>query len=222
MLDEFALSLYMRDVYWAEQGRTSVDAVSSPSWWAVSSWSARRRSSSGRRRRSRLALAIAVGVNSLLAAVTLLKGKLLTGAVSIFVPRSRSWAPSASPAALAVGPRPLQAPPPPSRTAPSTARASVRRADEPAQGPPGRRAEQARLLSRLARDPRGAPAPRGPAAGPERERGARARARHGAGRGAGRRRDPPRRRRGRGARDAPPPPGGGRGARRLGARTRRA
>jgi hypothetical protein len=87
MLDEFALSLYMRDVYWAEQGRTSVDAVLIALMVGglfVVGTAPLELDDAGDG--SRLGLAIAVGVNSLLAAVTLLKGKLLTGAVGIFVP----------------------------------------------------------------------------------------------------------------------------------------
>lgn len=87
MLDEFALSLYMKDVYWAAQGRTSVDAVlialmvgglfvlgTSPL------------DLDSAEDGSRLGIAVTVGLNALLAAVTLLKGKLVTGAVGVFVP----------------------------------------------------------------------------------------------------------------------------------------
>ena len=98
MLDEFALSLYMKDVYWADQGRTSVDAVLIAlmigGLFVIGTAPLELEDASDG---SRLALAIAVGVNSLLASLALLKGKLVTGAVGIFVPSSRSSARSASP-----------------------------------------------------------------------------------------------------------------------------
>ncbi|SDG56089.1 hypothetical protein SAMN05421505_105169 [Sinosporangium album] len=89
VLDEFALILHLRDVYWSEEGRTSVDAVfvavamtgllllglrplgwETPDGTAEGAW-------------------IAVGLiaaNLVLAIVTLLKGKIWTGLVGLFVP----------------------------------------------------------------------------------------------------------------------------------------
>jgi hypothetical protein len=87
MLDEFALSLYMKDVYWADQGRTSVDAVLIAlmvGGLTVLGITPLDLEDAGDG--SRLVIAITVGVSCLLAAVTLLKGKLVTGAVGIFIP----------------------------------------------------------------------------------------------------------------------------------------
>jgi hypothetical protein len=87
MLDEFALSLYMKDVYWADQGRTSVDAVLIAlmvgGLFVIGTAPLELEDA---RDGSRLALAVTVGVNAVLACATLLKGKLVTGAVGIFIP----------------------------------------------------------------------------------------------------------------------------------------
>ena len=87
MLDEFALSLYMKDVYWADQGRSSVNAVLIAlmigGLFVIGTAPLELEDANDG---SRLALAIAVGVNSLLASLALLKGKLVTGAVGIFIP----------------------------------------------------------------------------------------------------------------------------------------
>ncbi len=84
-VDEFALWLHLEDVYWAEQGRKSVDAifcvlaitgaliggtsfatgrVGTAAWWS--------------------SVAV-IAVNLLLCVVCLLKGKVLTGVIGIFV-----------------------------------------------------------------------------------------------------------------------------------------
>jgi hypothetical protein len=87
MLDEFALSLYMKDVYWADQGRASVDAVLIAlmvGGLLVIGTAPLDLEDSGDR--SRLGVAVTVGINALLAAVALLKGKLVTGAVGVFIP----------------------------------------------------------------------------------------------------------------------------------------
>ena len=106
MLDEFALSLYMKDVYWADQGRTSVDAVLIAlmigGLFVIGTAPLELEDAKDG---SRLALAIAVGVNSLLAALALLKGKIVTGARRHLRPRrSRSSARSASPSRARRGP----------------------------------------------------------------------------------------------------------------------
>jgi hypothetical protein len=87
MLDEFALSLYMKDVYWSQEGRTSVDAVLIAlmlGGLTVIGTSPLDLDDAGDG--SRLGIAITVGVSALLAVVSILKGKLVTGLVGIFVP----------------------------------------------------------------------------------------------------------------------------------------
>lgn len=94
VLDEFALILHLQDVYWSEQGRTSVDAVfvavavagllilgfNPLSFFDIWIW---------RDDTSLLArvtvLVMAVG-NLALAVVVLLKGKLWTGLIGMFLP----------------------------------------------------------------------------------------------------------------------------------------
>jgi hypothetical protein len=89
VLDEFALILHLRDVYWSEEGRASVDAVFvavavtgmlliglRPLVWSmpdpVPKWPL-------------IAPGILV-INLLLAVVTLLKGKIWTGLAGLFIP----------------------------------------------------------------------------------------------------------------------------------------
>jgi hypothetical protein len=93
VLDEFALILHLQDVYWSEDGRTSVDAVFAAvavagllimglnplSFFDIDIW---------RADRTLLARAAVVGVavlTLLLAVVVLLKGKVWTGLVGMFV-----------------------------------------------------------------------------------------------------------------------------------------
>ncbi|MFI7616907.1 hypothetical protein E1286_36605 [Nonomuraea terrae] len=84
VLDEFALILHLHDVYWEEEGRTSVDAVFiavavtgllliglRPLTWDYG---------------TPLAPAALIVGNLLLAVVTLLKGKIWTGMAGLFVP----------------------------------------------------------------------------------------------------------------------------------------
>ncbi|MEV7965267.1 hypothetical protein AB0O34_04710 [Sphaerisporangium sp. NPDC088356] len=89
VLDEFALILHLRDVYWSEEGRTSVDAV----FVAIAvtlllllglrplGWEAPDPSPSGR-----WSAALLLTVNLVLAVVTLLKGKIWTGLAGLFAP----------------------------------------------------------------------------------------------------------------------------------------
>jgi hypothetical protein len=89
VLDEFALILHLRDVYWSEEGRTSVDAL----FVAVAvtgllllglrplTWEA----PDGTPGKHEIAAAILIG-NLILATVTLLKGKIWTGLAGLFVP----------------------------------------------------------------------------------------------------------------------------------------
>jgi len=87
-LDEFALILHIKDVYWQEEGRTSIDAVIIVSAFilmlliglapfgigdpalALSLW----------------VLVVGVAVQAAFVLITLVKGKLLTGVVGIFLP----------------------------------------------------------------------------------------------------------------------------------------
>ncbi|GII01183.1 hypothetical protein Pta02_31910 [Planobispora takensis] len=89
VLDEFALILHLHDVYWEEEGRTSVDAV----FVAIAvtgllllglrplGWD----DSDGTPQGFWLTGGLIV-VNLMLAVVTLLKGKIWTGLVGLFVP----------------------------------------------------------------------------------------------------------------------------------------
>ena len=92
VLDEFALILHLQDVYWSEDGRTSVDAVfvaaavagllvmgfNPLSMFDVGIW---RDADSVAARATVIALAM---LNLALAVVVLLKGKLLTGLLGMF------------------------------------------------------------------------------------------------------------------------------------------
>jgi hypothetical protein len=84
VLDEFALILHLHDVYWEEEGRTSVDAVFvavavtgllliglRPLTWDYG---------------TPVSPAALIVANLVLAVVTLLKGKIWTGLVGLFVP----------------------------------------------------------------------------------------------------------------------------------------
>jgi hypothetical protein len=93
VLDEFALILHLQDVYWAEDGRTSVDAVFAAvavagllimgfnplSFFDINIW---------RSDHTMLARAGVVGIavlTLLLAVVVLLKGKVWTGLIGMFI-----------------------------------------------------------------------------------------------------------------------------------------
>jgi heme/copper-type cytochrome/quinol oxidase subunit 4 len=93
VLDEFALILHLSDVYWSEDGRTSVDAVFAAvavagllilgfnplSFFDVGIW---RNDHSVEARASVIALAV---LTLALAVVVLLKGKVWTGLVGMFI-----------------------------------------------------------------------------------------------------------------------------------------
>ncbi|MDG5482089.1 hypothetical protein [Mycolicibacterium gadium] len=93
VLDEFALILHLQDVYWAEDGRTSVDAVFAAvavagllvlgfnplSFFDIGIW---RNDHSFEARASVIALAV---LTLVLAVVVLLKGKVWTGLVGMFI-----------------------------------------------------------------------------------------------------------------------------------------
>jgi hypothetical protein len=84
-LDEFALWVYLRDVYWAQQGRDSIDAVILVTLLAglvvigVQPFDLDQTGTA-------IGTTAGVAVVLVLAAVTFLKGKLLLGTLSIFVP----------------------------------------------------------------------------------------------------------------------------------------
>ncbi|MGV0607559.1 hypothetical protein [Mycolicibacterium sp. XJ1904] len=93
VLDEFALILHLQDVYWAEDGRTSVDAVFAAvavagllilglnplSFFDIGIW--RNDHSLG----ARAGVVIAAVLTLMLAVIVLLKGKVWTGLVGMFV-----------------------------------------------------------------------------------------------------------------------------------------
>ena len=84
-LDEFALWLRLQDVYWSEEGRESVDAVVIALVFGglvaigLSPFDVRGYNSD-------LIVAAVVSLNLGLCIVTILKGKLVTGVVAVFVP----------------------------------------------------------------------------------------------------------------------------------------
>jgi hypothetical protein len=86
-LDEFALWLYLRDVYWSPEGRSSIDATVMGVLFAslllvgTSPFEIH-----GAGREGRLVAFAMIAVNVVLALVTFMKGKLLTGMLGIFVP----------------------------------------------------------------------------------------------------------------------------------------
>lgn len=87
ILDEFALTFHLRDVYWTEEGRRSIDA--SIMWLLLGLLLLVRISPFGIHDQTvvpRTVGAIVVAINIVLSIVTCLKGKLLLGLVSIFVP----------------------------------------------------------------------------------------------------------------------------------------
>jgi hypothetical protein len=93
VLDEFALILHLEDVYWAEDGRTSVDAVFTAvavagllvlgfnplSFFDIGIW---REDQTLAARAAVIALAV---VTLALAVIVLLKGKLWTGLIGMFI-----------------------------------------------------------------------------------------------------------------------------------------
>ena len=85
-LDEFALWIHLRDVYWAEEGRLSFDAVVVAAVLGsliVLGFAPFDLKNNGG---SITTLAVAVGTDVILSAVAILKGKPLLGLVGIFIP----------------------------------------------------------------------------------------------------------------------------------------
>ncbi len=84
-LDEFALWLHLEDVYWSEEGRSSVDAVIIAvliGWMLVVGIAPFDSGEQG----SVTALALAVAVNLVFVVITVGKGKLVTGMVGALIP----------------------------------------------------------------------------------------------------------------------------------------
>jgi hypothetical protein len=97
VLDEFALILHLRDVYWAEEGRASVDAVFvAIALTGLLLLGARPVGFTGVDDRGEESLlnplipasvyVVSLVINLSLAVVTLLKGKIWTGLIGLFVP----------------------------------------------------------------------------------------------------------------------------------------
>lgn len=90
-LDEFALWIYLRDVYWTEEGRTSFDAVviamliGGLILLGFAPFDLAGRSSSV------FTLVAGVAVDVALAVVVILKGKPVLGLVGVFVPLVSAW-----------------------------------------------------------------------------------------------------------------------------------
>src|SRR5262249_48764803 len=86
VLDEFALSLYLRDVYWSPEGRTSIDAtVIGVLFAALLMVGICPFGVDDAHYLRKYAFGIVV-FNVVLAAITFLKGKLTMGVASIFIP----------------------------------------------------------------------------------------------------------------------------------------
>jgi hypothetical protein len=85
-LDEFALWIYLRDVYWAEEGRSSFDAVVVAGLLGGLILLGTAPFDLPDRQASVATLAVLVTSDVLLAAVAILKGKPLVGLVGVFFP----------------------------------------------------------------------------------------------------------------------------------------
>jgi hypothetical protein len=85
-LDEFALLIYLRDVYWSDEGRASFHAVvvavilAGLVMLGFAPFDIHNHSSSVE------TLALGVAINAVLAALTILKGKRLLGMIGVFFP----------------------------------------------------------------------------------------------------------------------------------------
>lgn len=86
-LDEFALWLYLRDVYWCPEGRSSIDAtVMGLLFGALLLVGTSPFGVHGTGGESRAVAFAMVALNVVLAVVTFLKGKLTLGMLAVFVP----------------------------------------------------------------------------------------------------------------------------------------
>jgi hypothetical protein len=90
VLDEFALVLHLRDVYWSEQGRTSIDAifvaVAAVGLLLLGFHPLDIGTNQGSGAGGYVATGITAAFDLGLAAIVLLKGKIWTGLIGIFVP----------------------------------------------------------------------------------------------------------------------------------------
>ena len=92
VLDEFALVLHLRDVYWSEQGRTSVDAVflafaaCGMLLVGVAPLGANGVTQIDAGPNAAWTLSVGILVNIALVLISLFKGKIWTGLLGIFVP----------------------------------------------------------------------------------------------------------------------------------------
>jgi lysyl-tRNA synthetase class 2 len=86
-LDEFALWLYLRDVYWSAEGRSSIDAtVMGVLFAALMLVGTSPFGIHGGGQYPRAAAFAMIAVNVILAVITFLKGKLTSGMLAVFVP----------------------------------------------------------------------------------------------------------------------------------------
>jgi hypothetical protein len=88
VLDEFALILHLEDVYWSNEGRTSVDAVflTAGVMFLVLVGSSPMDDSGTDGTAGRIGLFVALAVNLAAVGVTFAKGKLGTGVIGLVVP----------------------------------------------------------------------------------------------------------------------------------------
>jgi hypothetical protein len=85
-LDEFALWVYLRDVYWAEEGRSSFDAIVVATVIGGLIVLGFAPFDLANESRSIGTLILVVGLDVLLAAITIFKGKPLLGITGLFIP----------------------------------------------------------------------------------------------------------------------------------------
>jgi hypothetical protein len=83
-LDEFALWLHLEDVYWSEEGRSSVDAVVFAAIIGGALIVGFTPLDAGGE--SSVAIIVTVGINLMFCAVTALKGKLSAAVIGMFIP----------------------------------------------------------------------------------------------------------------------------------------
>jgi hypothetical protein len=83
-LDEFALWIYLRDVYWAQEGRVSFDAVVVATMLGALILLGLAPLDVNRNASSLATLILGIGIDVLFAVLTILKGKPLLGMVGIF------------------------------------------------------------------------------------------------------------------------------------------